>query len=102
MMGTCDFRGYFLDVEVKCQGLSSDFYAFLNSNLRKKLETRNFFLAHGLCLYGDNAYSNTPYMAVPFKGARIEAKDAFNYFHSSQWINVECAFGMLVHCFGML
>jgi hypothetical protein len=101
MMGTCDSRGYFLDVEVKFLGSSSDFYAFLNSNLRKKLETRNF-LARGLCLYGDNAYSNTPYMVVPFKGARNGAKDAFNYFHSSLRINVECAFGMLVHHFGML
>jgi hypothetical protein len=102
MMGTCDSRGYFLDVEVKFPGSSSDFYAFLNSNLRKKLEMRNF-LAYGLCLYGDNTYSNAPYMMVPFKGATNGAKDAFNYFHSSLRINIECAFfGMLVHRFGIL
>jgi hypothetical protein len=41
-------------------------------------------------------------MIVPFKGAKNGAKDAFNYFHSSLRINIECAFGMLVHCFGML
>jgi hypothetical protein len=41
-------------------------------------------------------------MIVPFKGAKNGAKDAFNYFHSSLRINIECAFGMLVHRFGML
>lgn len=101
MMGTCDARGYFLDVEIKYPGASSDFYAFLNSNLRKKLEQDNF-LAPGLCLFGDNAYVNTAFMIVPFKGAREGAKDAFNFFHSSLRINIECAFGMLVHRWGML
>jgi hypothetical protein len=100
-MGTCDSRGYFLDVEVKYPGSSSDFYAFLNSNLRQKLETPNF-LAPGLCIYGDNAYVNAPYMVIPFKGCSDGHKDAFNYFHSSLRINIECAFGMLVHRWGML
>lgn len=103
MIGTCDSLGYFLDVKVKLfPRFSSDFYAFLNSNLRKKVETRNF-LMDGLCLYGDNTHSNKPFMIVPFKGAKSTgAKDAFNYFHSSLRINIECAFGMLVHHFGML
>mmetsp|Transcript_13429 Transcript_13429/g.25216 ORF Transcript_13429/g.25216 Transcript_13429/m.25216 type:complete len:487 (+) Transcript_13429:1058-2518(+) len=101
LMGTCDARGFFLDVEIRYPGSSSDFYAFLNSNLREKLE-RNGFLAEGLCLYGDNAYVNTPYMAVPFKCVRDGAKDAFNFFHSSLRINIECAFGMLVHRWGLL
>ena len=65
MMGTCDARGYFLDVEIKYPGATSDFYAFLNSNLRDKLEQPGF-LANGLCLYGDNAYVNAPYMIVSF------------------------------------
>lgn len=34
MMGTCDSNGKFLDVEIKFPGSSSDFYAFLNSDLR--------------------------------------------------------------------
>jgi len=45
---------------------------------------------------------NTHYMIVPFKGVREGAKDAFNFFHSSLRINIECAFGMLVHRWGML
>lgn len=101
LMATCDARGYFLDVEIMFPGSTSDFYAFLNSQLREKLE-RPGFLANGLCLYGDNAYVNSPYMIVPFKGAQDGAKDAFNFFHSSLRINVECAFGMLVHRWGIL
>ena len=26
-------------------------------------------LAPGLCIFGDNAYLNTPYMATPYQGA---------------------------------
>ena len=29
-------------------------------------------------------------------------KDAFNFFHSQIRINIECAFGMLVHCWAIL
>jgi hypothetical protein len=94
-------EGMFMDVEIKFPGLTSDFYAFLNSDLRIKLESDGF-LADGLCLYGDNAYVNMPYMIVPFKGAQEGAKDAFNFYHSLLRINIECAFGMLVHHWGML
>lgn len=101
MMGTCDAKGCFLDVEIKFPGATSDFYAFLNSDFRLKLETEGF-LADGLCLYGDNAYVNSSYMVVPFKGAQNGAKDAFNFYHSSLRINIECAFGMMVHRWGIL
>jgi hypothetical protein len=101
MMGTCDSKGLFLDVEIKFPGATSDFYAFLNSDFRMKLESDGF-LAEGLSLYGDNAYVNSPYMIVPFKGAQNGAKDAFNFYHSSLRINIECAFGMMVHRWGIL
>jgi hypothetical protein len=41
-------------------------------------------------------------MMVPFKGGVSGSEDAYNYFHSSLRINIECAFGMLVHRFGIL
>lgn len=41
-------------------------------------------------------------MVVPFKGAQNGSKDAFNFYHSSLRINIECAFGMLVHRWGIL
>ena len=102
MQGVCDARGVFMDVEIGFPGAASDFYAFQQSTLRTKLETDGF-LAPGLCLFGDNAYVNTPYMIVPFKTFHVGAKDdAFNFYHSSLRINIECAFGMLVHRWGIL
>jgi len=41
-------------------------------------------------------------MAVPYKGAQVGPKDAYNVFHSQLRINIECAFGMLVHRWGVL
>ncbi len=55
----------FLDVEIKFPGAVSDFYAFDESTLKKKVETEGF-LRPGLCLFGDNAYMNTPYMCIPW------------------------------------
>lgn len=101
MQGTCDSRGFFLDVEIKFPGSTSNFFAFQNSDLRELLE-KDDFLADGLCLFGDNAYVNSQYMVTPWKGTLSGAKDAFNYFHSSLRINIECAFGMLVHRWAML
>ena len=101
MQGTCDARGRFLDIDIGFPGSASDFIVFLQSNLRTKVETPGF-LAEGLALYGDNAYVNTPYMVVPFKSVGSGPKDAFNFYHSSLRINIECAFGMLVHRWGML
>jgi hypothetical protein len=44
-------------------------------------------------------------MCVPFRNvseATDVPKDAFNFFQSQLRINIECAFGMLVHRFGIL
>ena len=56
----------------------------------------------GLCLFGDAAYANNMKMAVPYKGAQVGPKDAYNFFHSQLRINIECAFGMLVYMWGVL
>jgi hypothetical protein len=101
MQGTCDSRGRFLDVEIGFPGASSDFFAFTHSKLREKVGAPGF-LYPGLCLFGDNAYVNTRYMITPWRGVSGGAKDAFNFFHSSLRINVECCFGMLIHRFGIL
>jgi len=69
--------------------------AFENSDLRRELETSNF-LYSGLCLFGDNAYINTKYMATPYPNVKQGSKDAYNFYHSQLRICVECAFGMLV------
>lgn len=100
MQGVCDADRRFLAVEIKFPGSTSDFFAFEQSNLRKMLEEG--LLKNGFCLFGDNAYTNAPYMVVPFSNVRGGAKDAFNFFQSQLRINIECAFGMLVHRFGIL
>ena len=108
MQAVCDACGRFLDVEIKHLGATSHYLAFALSRLHHKLEGRNFhdatkpFLEPGLAIYGDNAYVNTRYMVVPFKNTSSGPKDAFNFYHSQLRINIECAFGQLVHRWGIL
>ncbi|KAL3779629.1 hypothetical protein ACHAW5_000595 [Stephanodiscus triporus] len=59
-------------------------------------------LAPGLVLFGDNAYINSSFMATPFPNVSSGSKDDYNFFHSQLRIRVECAFGMLVHRWGIL
>ena len=102
MMGTVDYMGRFLDVEILHPGATSDYLAFAVSNLKSKLE-RPGFLAPGLVIFGDNAYGNSEYMVTPFKGSQIgTTEDDFNFYHSQLRIQVECAFGKLVHRWGVL
>ena len=96
----CDVRGKFLDVSIVYPGSTSDCLAFEGMSLFAKLQ--NHLLASGLCLFGDNAYLNSPFMATPFSGVSGGTKDAYNFYHSQVRIRVECAFGMLVHRWGLL
>ena len=108
MQAVCDAEGRFLDVEIEYPGSTSDFFAFEQSELKSLIE-RDGFLRPGLCLFGDNAYVNSPYMCVPFRNVatianpdEFRAKDGFNFFQSQVQIKIECAFGILVHRFGLL
>lgn len=101
LQGTVDYKCRFLDVEISHPGSTSDFLAFATSDLKSLLE-RPGFLAPGLVLFGDNAYTNSTYMVTPYKGSRGESHDAFNFYHSQLRIQVECAFGRLVHRWGIL
>ncbi len=85
MMGTVDYRGRFLDVEIRHPGSTSDYLAFATSDLKADLETPGF-LYPGLVLFGDNAYSNSSYMVTPFKaGKEGELGDDFNYYQSQHY-----------------
>ena len=88
-------------MEVNMPGAASDFCAFDESALKQKLEAEGF-LRPGLCLFGDNAYVNSWYMCTPWRNVSSGPKDAMNFFHSQVRINIECAFGILVHRWGML
>jgi len=96
-----DCRGRILDVSMVFPGSTSDCLAFEGSSLYGKLETTGF-LAEGLCLFGDNAYLNSPYMATPYVGHVTEGYDAYNFHMSQLRIRVECAFGILTSRWGLL
>jgi DDE superfamily endonuclease len=101
MQGTCDVKGRFLDVSIYHPGSTSDYLAFVTSPLYHKLE-RPDFLAPGLAIFGDGAYSANHYMVTPFKMAKSGSKDVFNFYQSQLRIRIECAFGMLVHRWAIL
>jgi DDE superfamily endonuclease len=102
LMGTVDYLGRFLDVQIQHPASTSDFLAFATSDLKAKLDQPGF-LSRGLVIFGDNAYSNSEYMVTPFKGSKLgSSQDSFNFYHSQLRIHVECAFGRLVHRWGVL
>jgi hypothetical protein len=81
MQGTCNSHGRFLDVMIKQPAATSDNLAFSTSALKHKLE-RDGFLAPKLCLFGNNAYVNTSYIATPYKGATGGTKDNYIFYQS--------------------
>jgi hypothetical protein len=87
MQATCDSDGKFLDVSIMHPGATSDFLAFSTSPLKHQLEIPGF-LATGLCLFGDNAYVNTLYMATPFKAVSSGTKDDYNFYQSQVSTNL--------------
>ena len=101
MQGVCDAQGRFLNVWISNPASSSDYIAFLRSKLYEKV-SKPGFLANGLALFGDNAYVSTEYMVTPFRNVRKGPKDDFNFYQSQLRINIECAFGMLVHRWAIL
>lgn len=95
-----DARGKILDLSILYPGSTSDILAFEGSSLFHKLE--NGLLAPGLCLFGDNAYLNTPYMATPYSAVSGGTKDAYNFYHSQLRIRIECTFGIWTHRWAIL
>jgi DDE superfamily endonuclease len=57
LQGTCDSECRFLDICIQHPASTSDFLPFTTSSLFRKLE-ENGFLAPGLCIFGDLAYTN--------------------------------------------
>jgi len=102
MQAISDADAKFLEVSIKNPASSSDFLAFTRSDLFLKISKTPNFLHPDLALFGDNAYVLTNYMIVPYKSAREGPKDDFNFFHSQLRINVERAFGMLIHRWAIL
>jgi hypothetical protein len=96
----CDARGKFLDVSLMFPGSTSDVLSFESSSIYGRLQ--DGLLAPGLCLFGDNAYINARFMTTPYSGVSGGTKDSYNFYHSQLRINIECAFGRLVHRWSIL
>jgi hypothetical protein len=62
-------------------GSTSDCLAFERMTLFQKLESG--MLAPGLCLFGNNAYLNTSYMATSNAAVSGGSKDAYNFYFCS-------------------
>jgi hypothetical protein len=60
-------------------------------------------IGEGFYLVGDDAYAGTPWMLTPYPLQNLTtARSDFNFYQSMCRINIECAFGLLVHMFGIL
>ena len=101
MQAVCDARRRFTFVSIQHPASASDYLSFATSTLHTRL-TESSPLPKGYCLYGDNAYINEPFMAVPFPNQGKGPKDDYNYFHSQVRINIECAFGILTNRWRLL
>ena len=96
----CDAKGRILDISILYPGSTSDCLAFESMSLFQKLEEG--LLAPGLCIFGDNAYLNTPYMATPYAAVSGGTMDSYNFYHLQLRIRIECAFGMLTKRWAIL
>lgn len=101
LQAVCDSNGKFLEVWIKFPGSASDYISFLRSDFYQRLK-RDGFLEASLALFGDNAYVSGDKMVTPFKCVSRGPKDNYNFFHSQLRIQIECAFGMLVHRWSIL
>jgi hypothetical protein len=96
-----DARGRILDISIVFPGTTSDVLSFEGSTLFQRLEAG--LLSPDLCLFGDNAYLNTTYMATPYAGVSLDVqRDAYNFYHSQLRIRVECSFGILTERWSIL
>ena len=81
MQGVCNAWRCFAYISIQHPASASDYLAFVTSSLYQKL-TEGTGLPDGYCLYGDNAYVNEMYMAVPFPNSSSGPEDAYNYYQS--------------------
>ena len=96
LQAVCDAKCQFTYISLQLPTSASDYLAFVTSSLYGQL-TEAEGLSAGYCLYGDNAYVNESYMAMPFQAMSNGPKDSYNFYHSQVRINIECAFGILTN-----
>ena len=65
MQTVCNARRRFVGISLRNPASASDYLAFITSDLKHDLATEGFRTGN-LCIYGDNAYANNDFVAVPF------------------------------------
>ena len=86
------------------RGSSHDSPAFRSTNLYnatlKKFKDKLY--RNGFFILGDSAYAIESFILPPYDNAKSKSpEDAFNFFHSSARITVECTFGELDRRWGI-
>ena len=103
LLAICDQKKRFRWASVMRPARSSDYLSFTSSLLPRMLENGEIQIRPGYTLIGDNAFVKKFYMAVPFHGDnKSRLQDSYNFYLSQLRINIECAFGILVHRWGIL
>ena len=104
LQAICDHKLKFIWIDMQWTGATSDYMAWVTSNLCSALENNAVtkIILPGYTLIGDNAYVKKPYMSVPLKGYQTGYNDAYNFYHSQLRINIERAFGAYVHRWAIL
>jgi hypothetical protein len=97
MQAVCDSNGLFLAVSCKHVGSTHDSLAFDTGGLKN--------LCSGMIppyhWAGDNAYTLSRTMMVPFPGMVSAEEESMNYYISQLRITIERAFGILVQRWGI-
>ncbi|KAH9111947.1 hypothetical protein AeMF1_013630 [Aphanomyces euteiches] len=80
---------------MKSPGKVNDVTAFAKWRLNTKLKTQ----PHGYYIIGDNAYTLSEHLLVPFSKPelRTQARSDYNFYISQLRIRIEMAFGLLVN-----
>ena len=102
MQAVCQSDSQFVAVTCKHVGCTNDSIALETSCLKTVCQSLPFPY-HWI---GDNAYTLTESMIVPFPGPNLHKSQpyfgAFNFYQSQLRITIECAFGVLVRRWGIL
>ena len=99
----CDANKKISWISSKHLGSTHDSVAFTDTKLYELLLRKQEFLHDNqFFIIGDSAYNLESFLLVPFPqpGPR-SPEDAYNYYHSSCRIKIECTFGEVIMRFGL-
>ena len=103
-LGVSDMRVKFLSFSCNWSGSTHDSFAYDTTGLHHQFEKDpSFTIPERFHLIGDEAFTNTNRMLVPWSGRGLDVgKDSFNYHLSRCRSSIERAFGKLVKRFERL